>query len=60
VKRGIVSDVLAGRDLVVGSARAAIRTADINLGQLDRLGSDRGPALRERRDALVQRLEEAA
>jgi formiminotetrahydrofolate cyclodeaminase len=60
VKRGVVSDVLAGRDLIAGSARAAIRTADINLEQLDRSSSARAPELRERRDELARRLEAAA
>lgn len=60
VKRGVVSDVLAGRDLIAGAARAAIRTADINLEQLDRSSSARGPELQERRDELVRRLEDAS
>ena len=59
VKPGIRSDVLAGRDLTVGAARAAIRTADINIAQLERLGSAAAAELRSRRDALAARLEEA-
>ncbi|PWJ48155.1 Formimidoyltetrahydrofolate cyclodeaminase [Quadrisphaera granulorum] len=60
VKRGVVSDVLAGRDLALGAARAGLRTADINIDALERLSSEQVPGLRERRDALVERLEEAA
>jgi methenyltetrahydrofolate cyclohydrolase len=60
VKASIVSDVLAGRDVVVGAARAAVRTADINIDQLDRLSSDAVPGLRARRDALVGMLEDAS
>ena len=56
VKPGIVSDVLAGRDLVLGAARAAVRTADINIDQLERLGSTAAPKLREQRDALVAQI----
>lgn len=44
VKPGVRSDVLAGRDLLLGAARAAIRTADVNLA-----GLDGEPALHERR-----------
>jgi formiminotetrahydrofolate cyclodeaminase len=60
VKPGIRSDVLAGRDIMLGAARAAVRTADINLDQLARLGSEVEPGLRARRDALVAELEETA
>lgn len=60
VKRSVVSDVLAGRDVVAGAARAAIRTADINLRQLDRLDSPAAPGLRARRDELADAVEEAA
>lgn len=56
VKPGVRSDVLAGRDLLLGAARAAIRTADVNLA-----GLDDEPALRERRqrawDAIVTALQ---
>ena len=58
VKRGIVSDVLAGRDLVLGAARAGIRTADINIDQLDRLASAAAPALQARREELAAHLKE--
>ncbi len=44
VKSDVRSDVLAGRDLLLGSARAAVRTADVNLASLDD-----EPALHERR-----------
>lgn len=60
VKPGVVSDVLAGRDLAAGSARAALRTADLNLDQLDRLSSPRASGLRTRRDSLADRTEQAA
>jgi len=60
VKPGVASDVLAGRDLALGAARAGIRTADINIAQLDRLGSPAAAELRARRDALVARLEDAS
>lgn len=56
VKPGIVSDVLAGRDLALGAARAAVRTADINIDQLERLGSTAAPQLREQRDSLVAQI----
>jgi len=57
VKPSILSDVLAGRDLVLGAARAAVRTADTNLDQLDRLSSQAVAELRQRRDAVVAKLE---
>jgi len=57
VKPGVVSDVLAGRDIVVGAARAAVRTADINIDQLKRLGSAAAAELRTRRDQLVAAIE---
>jgi formiminotetrahydrofolate cyclodeaminase len=57
VKPGVVSDVLAGRDIVIGAARAALRTADINIDQLDRLGSAAAPQLRARRDAASAAVE---
>jgi formiminotetrahydrofolate cyclodeaminase len=60
VKASIVSDVLAGRDVTVGAARAAIRTADINIDQLDRLSSGAVPVLRARRDAILSTLEDAS
>ncbi|AYG04898.1 cyclodeaminase/cyclohydrolase family protein [Gryllotalpicola protaetiae] len=60
VKASIVSDVLAGRDLVIGAARAAIRTADINIAQLERLSSPAAAGLRGRRIAIETQLEELA
>lgn len=57
VKRSIVSDVLAGRDLLLGAARAAVRTADINLVALERSGSSSAADLRGRRDRLMQAIE---
>ncbi|MGD7788561.1 cyclodeaminase/cyclohydrolase family protein [Propionibacteriaceae bacterium Y1700] len=60
VKASIVSDVLAGRDIARGAARAALHTVDINLNQLDRLGSSATADLRMRRNALVDQLEEQA
>jgi formiminotetrahydrofolate cyclodeaminase len=55
VKADVRSDVLAGRDLLLGAARAAIRTADVNLA-----GLDGEPALHERRqrawDAILTAL----
>lgn len=59
VKPGIRSDVLAGGDIIVGAARAAVRTADINIAQLERLGAAAAFELRVRRDDLVARLENA-
>ena len=53
VKPGIRSDVLAGEDLVTGAARAAVRTADINIDALLRRSSTAAEELRARRDALV-------
>lgn len=58
VKQTIVSDVLAARDLIVGAARAAVRTADINLATLDRASSPAASELRTRRNAIVATLEE--
>ncbi|MFT4235388.1 MAG: cyclodeaminase/cyclohydrolase family protein [Microbacterium sp.] len=58
VKRSIVSDVLAGRDLARGAAAAAIRTADINLASLERASSPAAPALRARREAILTALQE--
>jgi len=57
VKPTIKSDVLAGRDVILGAARAAVRTADINIGQLDRLSSPSAPQLHARRDAVLVSLE---
>lgn len=60
VKPAILSDVIAGRDIVIGAAWAAIRTADINLAQLDRSHSAAAPRLRQARDELARRLQEAS
>lgn len=60
VKPGVVSDVFAGRDLAAGAARAAVRTADLNIGQLERFSSPRAAELRTRRDRLADRVEAAA
>lgn len=58
VKRSIVSDVLAGRDLIRGAAQAAIRTADINLSALERRGAEAAVALRTRRDAASRAVDD--
>jgi formiminotetrahydrofolate cyclodeaminase len=60
VKPTVVSDVLAGRDLILGAARAAVRTADINIDQLERSSSPAAPALRARRNDLETKLKETA
>lgn len=60
VKASIVSDVLAGRDLALGAARAAVRTADINLAQLRRSSSPALPDLQARRTAVLAALEDAS
>lgn len=60
VKADVVSDVLAGRDLLTGAARAAVRTADTNIEALRRSSSSRAVELQDRRDGLVRRLQEAA
>lgn len=57
VKRSIVSDVLAGRDVLFGAARAAVRTADINVRALERSASPSAAALRRRRNFLVSEVE---
>lgn len=53
IKPTIVSDAQAGRDLLRGAARAALRTADINLVALEAGGHAQAPALRARRDAVA-------
>lgn len=53
VKRSIVSDAQAGRDLLRGAALAALRTADINLAALEAGEHTAAPALRRRRDAVA-------
>lgn len=60
VKPGVVSDVLAGRDLVIGAARAALRTADINIDQLERLTSPAAAGLRSRSETLAASVEAAS
>ncbi|MFJ8893936.1 cyclodeaminase/cyclohydrolase family protein [Leifsonia sp. NPDC102414] len=60
VKPGILSDVVAGRDVIGGAAWAAIRTVDVNLAQLDRMHSHRAPALLAARTQLAHRLQEAS
>ncbi len=51
VKPTIVSDVQAGRDLVRGATRAALRTADINISALVAREHPEAFTLRARRDA---------
>lgn len=51
IKRSIVSDAQAGRDLLRGAALAALRTVDINLVTLEAGAHREAPALRRRRDA---------
>lgn len=60
VKKSIVSDVLAGRDIIAGAARAGIRTADINLSQLERAAAPEAAELRARRDELARAVEDSA
>jgi formiminotetrahydrofolate cyclodeaminase len=50
IKRSIVSDAQAGRDLLRGAALAALRTVDINLVTLEAGAHREAPALRRRRD----------
>lgn len=52
VKRTIVSDVQAGRDLLCGAVLAALRTADINLAGLEQRDHPEALDLRRRRDAV--------
>jgi formiminotetrahydrofolate cyclodeaminase len=52
VKPTIVSDVLAGCDLLRGATLAALRTADINLTALEQRGHPEAAGIRERRDAV--------
>ncbi|WP_072313367.1 cyclodeaminase/cyclohydrolase family protein [Agrococcus sp. Marseille-P2731] len=59
VGRELVSDVLAGADLIAGAGRAALRAAALNLDALDALGRDAdAAALRGRFDALRAALPE--
>lgn len=57
VHAGIRSDALAGGDVARGAAGAAIRTADVNLGALERAGAEETGELVARRDAVRRRLE---
>lgn len=54
VLSSITSDVLAGRDLLIGAARAALHTVAINLPQLEAAEAD---AYRGRVDAVESSLE---
>lgn len=56
VKPALVSDVLAGADLIGAAARAALRAADLNLEVLEGEESPAAAALRTRRDALAAAL----
>ncbi|GAA1419498.1 cyclodeaminase/cyclohydrolase family protein [Agrococcus citreus] len=58
VKQELVSDVLAGADLVRGAARAALRAVDLDLGALDDADAGEAAPLRARRDACVAALEQ--
>lgn len=60
IKPTVVSDVQAGRDLILGAAWAALRTADINLAGLVRLDPAGAPQLQARRNRLTARLENAS
>lgn len=60
VKPALVSDVLAGVDLIGAAARAALRAADLNLDVLEGDGSSGAAALRTRRDALAAALARSA
>jgi formiminotetrahydrofolate cyclodeaminase len=53
IKRTIVSDAEAGRDLLRGAALAALRTADINLVALEGRAHSEAPELRRRREAVA-------
>ncbi len=53
VSATVVSDTHAGRDLLTGAVRAALRTADINLLPLERREHPQAPGLRERREAVA-------
>lgn len=60
IKRSIVSDAEAGRDLLRGAALAALRTADINLDSLEQRGHSEAAGLRRRRDDVATAAERAA
>ena len=59
IKRTIVSDAEAGRDLLRGAALAALRTVDINLVPLERRGYSEAANLRRRRDAVASTASDA-
>ena len=60
VKASIVSDVLAGREVIGGAARAALLTADINIDALTRRSAPAAAELRVRRDTLVAAVQDAS
>lgn len=51
IKRSVVSDAEAGRDLLRGAVLAALRTADINLATLEEHQHGEAAVLRQRREA---------
>jgi formiminotetrahydrofolate cyclodeaminase len=57
VKPELVSDVLAGADILRGAARAALRAVDLDLDALESTGSRDAQHLRARRDELVAALD---
>ena len=60
MKHELVSDVLAGVDLVRGAARAALRAVHLDLDSLEDKNSGEAARLRARRDALVAALEDVS
>lgn len=58
VKPTLESDVLGGADLVRGAATVALRAAELNVASLEDRDAADAPALRQRLDALWQRLAE--
>lgn len=58
-KDELVSDVLAGADLMRGAARAVLRAVDLDLDALERTGAPAADRLRARRKALVEGLEQS-
>lgn len=58
VKASIVSDVLAGRDLLRGAGLAALRTADVNIAALESSAAPERHELHDRRAVLIARLSE--
>lgn len=59
-KDTLVSDVLAGSDLVRGAARAALRAVDLDLDALEERGASAAAGLRARRETLVAALDALA